>query len=219
MDQVEEWAMIVGVVADVHHRGVGREPVPEIYFPYEQRPQRSWEMSLVLQTYGEPALLLPQLRDAVRSLDAALPVRFDTMAGLLDSDLAQPRFRARLLGVFAGAALVLAAVGIFGVVSYAVGRRDREVGIRMALGASRGAVQSLMLRSGMAPVLAGLLIGLAASLALARLLAGLLFEVGVIDPLVLASVGLILGAAALVATYLPSRRATRIAPTDALRME
>jgi putative ABC transport system permease protein len=154
-----------------------------------------------------------------RALDPGLPTDGDTMDGLLAADLAQGRFRARLLAGFAALALALAGVGIFGVVSYAARRRYREVGIRMALGADRGSVRSLVMREGMAPVALGMTVGIAAAFALSRLLASLVFEINVADPATFLGVALLLGLAALLSTYLPAQWATRVDPVEALRAE
>jgi putative ABC transport system permease protein len=223
MDGVEGWATVVGMVGDVRHYGLGREPVPEIYFPFEQRPGRTDEMAMVVHAQSGPAATAARVREEVRALDPGLPVELGTMSRLLDADLSPARFRAGLLGAFAAMALVLAAVGIFGVVSYAVGRRQREVAIRMALGADRQTVQSLVVRGGMKPVLLGIGIGFVLSLILMRVLAGLLsgllFEVGIKDPVAFGVTLAVLGAAALAANYLPARRATRVDPMEVLRAE
>jgi putative ABC transport system permease protein len=219
MDEIKDWATIVGVVGDVHHRGLARAPLPEIYFPFEQRPERTWEMALVVQAVGGATSLGQEIHEAVRAIDPTIPVEVTTMDGLLAADLAQPRFRATLLGVFAAVALVLAAVGIFGVVSYAVGRRSREVSIRVALGSSRAAILKLILRDGMIPVLLGIAIGTAFAYALTRVLTSVVFEVKTTDPLTFIAVALSLAAIALAANYIPARRATRIDPVDVLRAD
>lgn len=219
MDGVNDMAAIVGVVGNVRHRGVARDPVPEIYFPFVQRPLRTWQMSLVAQGNAAPAKLEKALREAARTLDPGLPAEAGTMERLLAADLAQARFRSRLLAGFAVTALLLAAVGIFGVVAYAVRRRHREVGIRMALGADRRAVQSLIMREGMVPAALGLAAGIAAALALTRLLASLVYEVNVTDPATFLGVLLVLGLAALLSTYLPAQRALEVDPVEALRAE
>jgi predicted lysophospholipase L1 biosynthesis ABC-type transport system permease subunit len=219
VDGIEDWAEIVGVVANVHHRGVGLEPVPEVYFPFVQRPRRTWMMSLVVRSNEQPTSLASRLRQQVQAIDRGVPFRFRTLNELVDGDLAQPRFRARLLASFAATALLLAAVGIFGVVSYVMGQRTREVGIRVALGAGRPAVGSFVLWQGMAPVLLGIAVGIAASLVLMRLLSSLIFEVAVTDPVTLAAVTVALAVAAAIASIVPARRALRVDPIQVLRSE
>jgi putative ABC transport system permease protein len=219
MDGVEARATIVGVVGDVHHRGLALGPVPEIYFPFVQRPLRTYQMSLAVKSDEAPERLEKALRESARALDPGLPTDGGTMDGLLAADLAQGRFRARLLAGFAALALALAGVGIFGVVSYAARRRYREVGIRMALGADRGSVRSLVMREGMAPVGLGMAAGIAAAFALSRLLASLVFEINVADPATFLGVALLLGLAALLSTYLPAQWATQVDPVEALRAE
>jgi putative ABC transport system permease protein len=142
-----------------------------------------------------------------------------TMEQRVADSLAQPRVSVTLLTVFAAVALALAAVGIYGVVSYAVTQRTREIGIRMALGARQGDVLRLVVRQGMLPAVAGVALGLAGALAATRAMASLLYGVGAADPLTFAVVALFLATVALVATYVPARRATRVAPTEALRYE
>jgi predicted permease len=219
MDGLNDWATVVGVVGDVRHRGLAREPVPEIYFPVAQRPQRTSGMSLVVKATGDPAALRKALRAEARALDPTLPVETRSMDELLAADLAQARFRSRLLAAFAATALALAGVGIFGVVSYAVRRRRREVGIRLALGADRGAVQRLAMREGMGPAVLGMACGLAAALALTRLLASLVFEMNVTDPATFLGVALVLALAALLSTYLPAQAVSQVDPVEALRAE
>ena len=218
MDDIQDWATIVGVVGDVHHLGLARDPVPEIYFPFEQRPERTWEMTLAVQAEGG-AHLGPQIRQLVRTLDPGLPVEIKTMDDQLAADLAQPRFRAKLLNIFAAIALLLAATGIFGVVSYAVGRRNREISIRVALGSNRGAVLGLILKDGMIPVLLGIFIGTALALALTRILTSIVFQVRTTDPLTFLSVALVLAAVSLAANYIPAQRAARVDPVEVLRAE
>jgi putative ABC transport system permease protein len=219
MDGVEDKATIIGVVGDVHHRGMNVDPVPEIYFPFAQRPLRTWTMSLVALADGPAEGIAQRLRQEARALDSGLPVELTTMDGVLSENLAEARFRARLLTGFAAAALLLASVGIFGVVAYAVQRRHREVGIRMAMGADRGAVRSLVIREGMAPVVLGMVCGIAAAYALTRLLASLVYHVDVTDPATFLTVALVLGITALISTYLPAQWATQVDPVEVLRTE
>jgi putative ABC transport system permease protein len=160
-----------------------------------------------------------QIRQLVRALDPGIPVEITTMDELLATDLAQPRFRARLLGIFAAIALLLAATGIFGVVSYAVGRRNREISIRVALGSDRGAVLGLILKDGMGPVLLGIIIGIAFALALTRILTSIVFQVKTTDPMTFISVALVLAVVSLAANYIPAQRATRVDPVEVLRTE
>lgn len=217
MDGVKDWAEIVGVVADVRHRGLASGPVPEVYFPFAQRPARTWMMSLVVRSRARPEILATWLERQAQAIDRGAPFRFRTLDDLVAADLAQPRFRARLLGSFAATALLLAGLGIFGVVTYILGQRTREVGIRVALGADRRAIGRFVLRQGLVPVLLGIAVGMAVSLGLMRLLASLVFEIAVTDPATLAAVSLVLLAAAGIASLPPLRRALRADPVQALR--
>lgn len=209
---------IVGVVADVRHTGLMTAPVPEMYVPFEQRPIR--DMTLVVRASGDPLALTGAVRQQVLSTDPDQPVaNITTMAQLLSASVAQPRFNFMLLTVFACVALALAAVGIYGVISYSVAQRTREIGIRMALGAQASDVLRLVLGQGFRLILLGLALGLLAALALTRVLAGLLFEVKPTDPLTYGAIALLLAGVAALACYVPARRAAKVDPMVALRYE
>ena len=213
------WVTIVGVVGDVKYRGLDAAPSPTLYTPYEQ--SLWWPtMYLVVRSNVEPATLARSIRMQVSSLDPLLPVtRVRTMHDLLGRSVAEPRFRTILLGLFAAVALVLATVGIYGILSYTVAQRTREIGIRMSLGARRRDVLRLVLQQGMALAGAGVAIGLLSALALNRVLAGLLFGVGPTDVATFSVVSFVMVGAALVACYVPARRATRVDPMVALRCD
>src|SRR5215813_5861981 len=209
---------IVGVVADVRHAGLATAAFAEMYIPLEQRPNS--DMTLAIRTSGDPLSLASAARQAVVEIDRDQPVaNITTMAQLVSSSVAQPRFNFLLLTVSAVVALVLATVGIYGVISYSVTQRTREIGIRMALGAQRRDVLRLVMGQGMVLALLGLVIGLAASLALTRLLTSLLFGVSSTDLVTFVSVSVLLGIVALLASYLPARRAAKVDPLSALRYE
>ncbi|MCI0540595.1 MAG: ABC transporter permease [Verrucomicrobiales bacterium] len=212
------WREIVGVVADVKSAGLAVSARPEVYSPYQQWPWHS--ASLVLRTTGDPAELAAALRNEVRSLDKEQPVaNIRTMEHILAEAVAQPRFRASLVGLFSGLALALAALGIYGVLAFAVTQRGHEIGIRMALGAQHGHVLRMVLRQGMGLVAVGIGIGLAAASALTRVLRNLLFGVSPTDPVTFIATALLLGVVALFACWLPARRAAKVDPMEALRHE
>jgi putative ABC transport system permease protein len=217
------WLTIVGVVEDVKLFGLSQEIPPVVYLPFTQAPKvailrNSW--AIVVQASGDPLQLVGAVREQVWSLDRGQPiVGMGRMETLVADSLLQPRFGTLLLSLFAGIALVMALVGIYGLVSYSVAQRTREVGIRLALGAGTGDVLRLVLRQGMTLVAVGIVVGLAIAFALARFLGSLLYEVNAGDPLTFASVAVLLGLVALVACYFPARRATRVNPTVALRYE
>jgi putative ABC transport system permease protein len=213
-----EWTTIIGVVGDVRHKGIDRALEPMVYLSYWQAPPP--QMSLVVRGGVEPARLAPVLRQAVRAGDATLPV-YDvlTMDARLSQSAAARRFNLSLLGALAAAALLLASVGIYGVIAYVVTQRTREIGIRMALGAQRADVLRLFIRQGMTQVICGVTLGLAGAFALTRLMANLLYGVSANDPPTFASAALLLSAIALLACYLPARRATKVDPLIALRHE
>ena len=210
---------IVGVVGDVKHRGLDVESGPEFYISYLQAPQPS--MYLVARTtLAEPGALASSIQSAVQQIDKDQPIAdVRTMSQLLNEATAARRFNMLLLGVFALLALVLASVGIFGVMSYMVTQRTHEIGIRMALGARVSDVVRLIVGRGMTLVLIGVSVGLAGAFAVTRVMKGLLYGVSATDPLTFVGVSLVLSAVALVACLIPARRAARVDPMIALRNE
>ncbi|CAN5753456.1 ABC transporter permease [soil metagenome] len=207
---------IVGIVTDVLQRDAATPVMPHLYTPYEQRTTRS--LRIVVRTAGDPAALAPALRDAVRSLDANMPVSdFMPLEQLLSESLARPRFYTSLLALFAGLALALAAIGIFGVMNYSVTQRAREISIRMALGAERGAVIGMIVGRSMALAAIGLAVGLAGAAAFGRIISSQLFNVEAMDPLTVAAVIVVLAGTAFTAAFLPARRAAGLDPGNALR--
>jgi putative ABC transport system permease protein len=218
-DGIAEYATVVGVVADVRHRGLTQPPVMEVFFPYAQRPFRTFATALVVRSASDPSGVIPGLRAAVRETDASVPSAFTMLSDRVELLVAPARFRTRMLTAFAVVALALSAVGLFAVVSYAVARRTREIGIRMALGADARQVQRLVVWRGMIPVLAGTIAGGWAAVLLARYVSGLIFEITPHDPIAFGMGVGVLPLVALIATWLPARRATQIDPTTALRAE
>jgi putative ABC transport system permease protein len=218
-DTAAQWMTVVGVVGDIHHASLGEPPYPQAYLPVAQSPGR-W-MVLVARTRGrDPLALSPALRQVVAGLDPTLALSgIVTMEQRIASTTARPRVSALVLGSFATTALLLAAIGIYGVVSHGVVQRTRELGIRMALGAQAQDVLRLVLRQGLAPVLAGLGLGLVAAATASRVLRGLLYGVDGTDPATYAAVMVFLAAVALAASWLPARRAARADPVEALRNE
>jgi len=219
-----ETAEIVGLVGDVHHAGLDREPAPEMYVALAQvpagLPAGGPSSSLVVRTAGDPLQLVPFLRSAVLDIDPDLPLdNVMTMEQRLSASVAEPRFYALLLGMFAALALALAVVGIYGVLSYSVSQRHREIGVRMALGARGGDILNLVLRQGLILIGIGMAVGLASALGVSRYLASLLFGISATDPVTYVAISVLLGIVAVVACYLPARRATRVDPMTALRYE
>ena len=209
---------IVGVVGDVKYQGLDLDVRPMAYWPHPELA-RSF-MTLVVRANNDPAALATALRHEVLAMDNDQPIAdVRTMDELLSTSIARTRFSALLLAVFAGVAMVLAAVGIYGVMSYSVEQRTREIGIRMALGADRGDVVAMVVRQGMTLSLIGVAVGLGAAWVLTRFLATLLFQVTATDPASFASIPLALVAVALVASLIPARRATKVDPIVALRYE
>ncbi|MCA1578332.1 MAG: ABC transporter permease [Acidobacteria bacterium] len=210
---------IVGVVGDVRRNGLDVDVEPEMYVSHMQRPER--RLNLVIRSEAEDASHLTQaVRAEIKAFDPNQIIwRARTLEELLSTSVAPRRFNMLLLGVFAGVALVLAAVGLYGVMSYSVSWRTHEIGIRMALGAERGDVLRLVVRQGMTMTVIGLALGLIGAYLLSRLIAGLLYGVSATDPLTFAGVSIVLLAVALLACLLPARRATRVNPIVALRTE
>lgn len=209
---------IVGIVGDVRAMALGEKPGPMMYVPYAQEP--FWGANLVVKSALDPASVAATIRLKVREMDRDLPVTdLATMPEVIGASVAEPRFRALLLGLFAAMALALAATGIFGVISYSVSCRTNEIGIRMALGASRGTILRMVLRETLGLTFAGLAIGVPCALAAARLVQHMLFGVSAHDPATLVGVALVLSAVAALAGYVPARRATRVEAMVALRQE
>ncbi len=209
---------IVGVVGNVKHESLAAPLEAEIYVPYQQSGART--LSLAVWTQGDPLATVGPLRNEVRAVDKEVPVyNVRTMEAMVKASLAQRRFILILLGVFAVLALALAAVGIYGVVSYVVTQRTHEFGVRLALGASAGDVARLVLRQGMTLVGVGVAIGLAAAAGLTQLLGTLLYQVSAIDLPTFAGIAALLAAVAMAAAWIPARRATKVDPMEALRHE
>jgi putative ABC transport system permease protein len=214
----EPWMTVIGIVGNVRHSGLHVDPRPQLYVPNSQNP--TGLLNLVVRTSRDPESLAREVRAAVFAVDPNQPVdKVRTMEQVVSESVAGRRFNMVLLGVFAVLALVLAAVGIYGITSYSVVQRTREMGLRMALGAQPGAVLGLVLRETGTLALVGLGAGLLLAVAATRVMASLLFGVGATDPTTFAGVSLALAAVSLLAAYLPGRRATRIDPMVALRAD
>jgi putative ABC transport system permease protein len=224
-EQRPEWIEVVGVVGDVRHRGLDLESKPEIYVPvyqplFSNRPVPPLSLYVAVRTSGDAGALAASVRREVAAVDPEQPVaNVRTMEERLAESVAQRRFNMTLLGIFACVALVLAGVGVYGVMAYAVARRTHEIGIRVALGARRGDVLRLVLRQGMWLALAGVAAGLVGAYAATRLMSGLLYGVSPTDPLTFAGVAALLAAVGLLACLVPARRATKVDPMVALRYE
>jgi len=217
-DSSARWITIVGVVGHSSQEGLDAEPRLQLYFPYAQFGTPG--LSFAVRAAGDPLALVPSLRAAVRSVDRDLPLaNVRAMDDMLESSLGQRRLSMFLLGAYAAIALLLATTGIYGVMSYTVAQRQRELGIRMALGAERGGVLALVLRQGLGLALAGVGIGLAAAYGLTRRLAAQLYSVTATDPLTYGVVAAVLTAVAAVAVLVPATRATRVDPAVVLREE
>jgi putative ABC transport system permease protein len=212
------WREIVGVVRDVKHSALDATAKPEMYVPFGQFP--IFFQTVVLRTTGDPLSLVGAARSEVLAVNADQAIsNVHTMEELLSNSIAQRRFNMLLLSIFAAIALVLSAVGIYGVMSYSVAQRTHELGVRMALGAQTSHVVALVVKQGMTPALVGVGIGLAASFGLTRILASLLYGVSTTDTLTFSLIALLLASVALLACYLPARRATKVDPMVALRYE
>jgi putative ABC transport system permease protein len=214
----DAWRTVVGVVGDVRHTGLDEEPKPEMFYPYLQSPLSF--MTLMVRSTTDEQSLRASIQREIRAVDPDLPVYgIKSMEQLISESVSPRRLNMILLTTFAIVALVLAALGIYGVMAYSVSQRTHEIGIRMALGAQRGDVLKMIVGQGMILTLTGIGIGLAASFGLTRLMASLLYGVTATDPLTFIVVALVLGTVALMASFIPARRATRVDPMEALRYE
>jgi len=218
MDQNNPFGEIIGVVGNVKEGALDREPEPTVYYIHAHLVYTG--MVFVVRAAADPLSLAGAIRRTIHDIDPALPVaQIRTMEAIVRETFARQTFSALLLGGFSLVSLVLAAVGIYGVLAYSVTERTREIGVRVALGADPGRILTLVLGSGMRVVLVGALLGTGGALALTGLLKSLLFGVKAHDPATFAAVPAVLIAVALAAAYLPARRASRLAPVEALKVE
>jgi putative ABC transport system permease protein len=205
------------VAEDIRNRGLAQSPQAQLYLPFPQLP---WgNMNLLVRTTLAPLSLTSAVRAQITAVDRDEPVtNIRTVDELMDGSRAQPRFTMQLLGIFSATAFLLAAIGIYGVLAYSVAQRRRELGIRVALGAGRGDILGLVVRKGLTLAIAGIAIGLAAALFLSKLISSMLFEVGERDPATFVIAPLVFLAVALLASYVPARRATKVDPMAVLRV-
>jgi len=209
---------IIGIVGDVRYDSLTDQAEPTAYFPV---PELTYSfMTLAIHTSGNPAAIVPAVRGVLRETDSDQPVSdVRTMEQVMGETLSRARFNTLLLGLFAGMAMLLAAVGIFGVMNYSVTLRTREIGIKVALGARPGQVMFFIMRQGLTLTLLGIGLGVAGSLALTRLMSGLLFGVRATDPITFVGIVVLLMVVSAIACYLPARRAMKVDPLVALRYE
>jgi putative ABC transport system permease protein len=209
---------IVGIVSDIKHFGLDRDAEPEMYVPFNQRVIDL--IPVVIRAKGDPAQLAGAIRQEVQAVDPMVAIsKIKTVPELRADSLAERRFTLLLLAIFAGLAMTLSVTGIYSVMSYMVTERTREIGVRMALGANQGDVLNFMIRRGMIPALIGVTAGLGLAFATTRVIESLLYSVSATDPLTLVVVALLLTIVALLACYIPARRATKVDPQVALRYE
>jgi putative ABC transport system permease protein len=219
-DEDAPWFEVVGVVGNTVNNGADQPTVAQVFVNHRQVPEWSNQMFLLVRTGVDPYSVMPEIRRTIRGIDADQPVyAIRTVAEALASTTAPRRIAANVLSVFAAFALMLAAVGIFAVVSFSVGERTREIGLRVALGAKGSQVRALMVKQAMIPVALGAVVGLGLALFLTRLLGSLLFEVRGTDPVTLLGVTCLFGAVSFLASYLPASRASRLDPMEALRYD
>ena len=218
----KQWKQIVGIVSDIRQMGLDEPVKAEMYLPYQQITDWPWFVprDLAIRTSGDTSNLVGAVRQIIREVDPDQPIsNIATMAELLGTEASERRMGMIMLAAFAGLALLLASLGIYGVLAYFVSQHTSEIGVRLALGASTRNILFLVLRKGMVLTLLGVVIGIAAALALTRLMGSLLFGVKAVDPLTFVTVPLLLAGVALLACYLPARRATKVDPLVALRYE
>jgi ABC-type antimicrobial peptide transport system permease subunit len=212
----DAWFEIIGVVADAKNQGPRKPALPEVWIPYTVTG--SARRGLLVRTSGDPLMMMNAVRTEIWAVDRGVAL---TMTGTLESYMnsytySQPRFGFLLMGIFAGVGLILVTIGVYSVIAYATARRTHEIGIRMALGAQPRNILGLIVGQGARMAIAGVILGLAASFAVTRLLSSMLFEVKPSDPLVFAGVSALLLAITLLACYIPARRAMRVDPMVAL---
>jgi putative ABC transport system permease protein len=207
---------IVGVAADIKNSGLAQDPQVQLYFPFAQLP---WgNMNLLVRTAGDPHNMVASIRAQISAADPDQPVTgILTVEELMNGSRAQPRFAMFLLSMFSGTALVLAVVGIYGVLAYSVAQRRQELGIRMALGAKKSDILQLVVRQGLRLTAIGVAIGLVAAAVLTRLMSSLLYKVGTWDPVTFLIAPLVFLLIGILASYLPARRAITVNPKEALR--
>ena len=208
---------VVGVVGDVHDDGLAAAPPPTFYAYYPQRLRTYWPLSLAVRTRGDPGLVIASIRRIVHDLRPDVAVRARTIDRVVATSVADQRFTLFIIVAFAGVALALATLGVYGIVSYVVAQRTREIGVRLALGAQESDVLGLVVSEGLRLSLIGIAIGIAFSLLLTRVMAALVFGVSITDPIAFAAVAVLLLLVAFVAAYIPGRRAARLDPLDVLR--
>ncbi|MGH7445638.1 MAG: ABC transporter permease [Longimicrobiales bacterium] len=220
MEDSTRWATVIGVVDDVRQVDLTRDPRPTVFTSYRQRPFRTWSMTAVLQPVnGDAVALIRPVRQVVTAIDDNVPVRFSTIEQRLSDALTPRRFILLVILAFSGVALLLASVGVYGVVSYAVERRRREIGIRLALGAQPRSVRRTVQRDYLIAAAIGTAVGTLAALALTRVLESMLYEVQPTDPLTFAAVIALLAATAWVASFIPALRTTRVDPLETMKAE
>jgi putative ABC transport system permease protein len=221
-DSTAAWATVVGVVRDTRDEGLLADVPPTMYFPHAQASRSNYissgYMSVVVKTQGPPAAIVPQLRSIIRELDPNVPItRVQSLQEIVDVSIADRRFSTTLLMLFAALAVVLAGIGIYGVIAYGVSQRTHEIGLRVALGARRLSVARLVLQQSLVMSGIGIVLGLAGAVALARLARSMLVGVDAFDPLSLIAATLLIGLVSLLAGAVPVRRALRVDPITALR--
>jgi len=209
--------VVVGVAGDVKHLGLDEEAVPMFYTPHTQQPSYH-TMRMVVRAAAEPASLTRMVREQLSQMDREVPLsQVTTLSRALEATVAAPRMRANLLGLFAALAMLLAAVGVYGVVAYMVGQRTQEIGVRRALGAKAADVLLMLIQEAMRPVAIGIAIGVAGAYAMTRLLGAMLFEISTTDATTYVLACVVLGASALIASIVPARRALGVDPITAVR--
>ncbi|HKJ03254.1 MAG TPA: FtsX-like permease family protein, partial [Longimicrobiales bacterium] len=219
-DSDQPWFEIVGVVGSTRNRGLDRDPQPEVFGLHEQAGQGANQLFLLIRTDAEPRSVLPAVREVVREMDPDQPIyAIQTVEEAFASSISSRRASTLFLGVFAGFALLLAAVGIYAVVSFTVSERTQEIGLRVALGADAGRVRRLVVRQALVPVLVGAVVGMGLTIPLGAALQQILFQISGTDPVTLGTVAALLVGVAAVASFMPAWRASRLDPVEALRLE